>query len=521
MKKIFQTIVFLSLLAIGSLGWTDEGSFSPSVGGDDGFWYLQGVTEKFYYHYDFIRFGNFSTYEYNFFVRFPNVTIPQGATIDEAYVTFRSNDTSSNGTCRGTIYFNDADNASAPTTYSEAEGKDLTTESVAWAEDTGWINDRYYDTPELKDVVQEVVDRESWSSGNAMMLMVKSDGANVKARTMDGVEEYGEYYAVLHVIWTEDMRGWSAHLHLVDGFSALEEATCDALSWPSIENLWDNDVETSFNPNLGYGFPVNIDFEFSEAYRIEDIHVFNDNDHTDRNLKTFDVKISSDGLEWETVASDVSIGEVLGDVDVKFSNPSGCKYYRITCTENYGYEDFMEIGEIHFRIPSDACDFRVNDQLLTHTSGSFLNGAVEYPSDENIFSYWQARPSYGTPWWKVDFGVDNYPIVTTVEIQAGTSTDRTMSSFKIYGSYNDSDWVQLYSGGMLANLDLQTFEFTNTEPFRYYKIDDITVPAEDLVNLPTIHFFTDSESDEDPPDTMGIAVSEVMGVAGGAIMGVE
>jgi hypothetical protein len=49
-----------------------SGIFYPAVGSDDGMFRVGG----FYAAYNFLYFG--ATSSYNFFVRFPNVTIPQG-----------------------------------------------------------------------------------------------------------------------------------------------------------------------------------------------------------------------------------------------------------------------------------------------------------------------------------------------------------------------------------------------------------------------------------------------------------
>ncbi|MDD4738264.1 MAG: hypothetical protein PHF54_03350, partial [Candidatus Pacebacteria bacterium] len=68
----------------------------------------------------------------NAFARWTNVTVPQGATISSAKVQYKSNSTDSGTTCATKIYFNDEDNASAPTTVATYNSKSVTTAYVDW-----------------------------------------------------------------------------------------------------------------------------------------------------------------------------------------------------------------------------------------------------------------------------------------------------------------------------------------------------------------------------------------------------
>lgn len=110
-------------------------------------------------------------------MRFTNVPIPQGSTINSAtlsiYVhsaTYDSPDIN--------IFLDDADNSAALTTgLNDFSGRALTTASVVWTATnigTGWKS-----PGAMTAVVQEVVNRAGWASGNAMTVLFDArTGAN-------------------------------------------------------------------------------------------------------------------------------------------------------------------------------------------------------------------------------------------------------------------------------------------------------------------------------------------------------
>ncbi len=100
--------------------------------------------------------------------RFTTVAVPQGATIDTAYISLREKTGLSGTTLNCYIDAEDADNATQITSQSDWESRARTTTRVAWDDIPGWSVDTWYNSPDIKAVIQEVVNRGSWSSGNAM-----------------------------------------------------------------------------------------------------------------------------------------------------------------------------------------------------------------------------------------------------------------------------------------------------------------------------------------------------------------
>ncbi len=105
--------------------------------------------------------------------RFTGVTIPQGATIDSAIFAGYTN---TDDDPHVDFYGDDVDDSITfdPTT-NDIVGRTKTTATVAWAA-VGVGENQYVDSPDLKTIIQEIVDRGSWASGNALTLILWEDG---------------------------------------------------------------------------------------------------------------------------------------------------------------------------------------------------------------------------------------------------------------------------------------------------------------------------------------------------------
>ncbi len=106
-------------------------------------------------------------------MRFNAVAVPQGATINSAYIEFVTDETDSNSTSV-TIYAEDSDNAPAiGGGNSNLSNRTSTGSTVDWNNIPAWNSvNEIHQTPDLSSIIQELVDRPGWSSGNSMLLMI-------------------------------------------------------------------------------------------------------------------------------------------------------------------------------------------------------------------------------------------------------------------------------------------------------------------------------------------------------------
>ena len=132
-------------------------------------------------------------------LRFTGLTIPRGATIRAAYVQFQADETQSETTSL-TFQAQAADNAP---TFSGAKfnvsSRPRTTNSVTWSPVPAWtgVGDAgpAQRTPDLSALVQAIVNRSGWASGNAMVLIITGSGH----RTAEAFEGGAASAAQLHV----------------------------------------------------------------------------------------------------------------------------------------------------------------------------------------------------------------------------------------------------------------------------------------------------------------------------------
>lgn len=104
-------------------------------------------------------------------IRFPAVYAFQGQTIN----TFKLNLRASGLTTAippMTVVGVKSVNAVAPANRAACNALPLTTATVAWTPAV-WVTATRYDSPELKTIVQEIVNQPTWVSGSSMILLLK------------------------------------------------------------------------------------------------------------------------------------------------------------------------------------------------------------------------------------------------------------------------------------------------------------------------------------------------------------
>ena len=153
-----------------------SGIFYPAASGDDGYWWPAGAlnTGNMYI------FSSHSIDTMVSFIRFPNVNIPQGAIISESFLRLTA-DAARTGESVCNVYANDADNPAAPINEAQMSSLVYTTAYVEWEQETYWGAGSQYDSPDISAVIQEIVDRGGWASGNAMMLILDVVGTTYSA----------------------------------------------------------------------------------------------------------------------------------------------------------------------------------------------------------------------------------------------------------------------------------------------------------------------------------------------------
>jgi hypothetical protein len=89
--------------------------------------------------------------------------------------------------------------------------------------------------------------------------------------------------------------------------------------------------------------------------------------------------------------------------------------------------------------------------------------------DNNGATFWQCYNVALPYYWKYDLGSGVTKIVSRFTIESYDVY--APNAFNIQGSNDDTNWTTLYSGSVVNNANKQTFNFSNSKAYRYYKLN--------------------------------------------------
>ena len=131
-------------------------------------------------------------------LRFTNVTVPGGATISSAYVQFQVDETDTGATSL-TIQGQAIDDAPTFTnTSNDISSRGRTTASASWtpaAWNTVGEAGPEQRTPDIKSIIQEIVDRPGWTSGSDIVIIFAGSGE----RTAESYNGSASAAPLLHI----------------------------------------------------------------------------------------------------------------------------------------------------------------------------------------------------------------------------------------------------------------------------------------------------------------------------------
>ena len=124
-------------------------------------------------------------------IRFQDVRLDRGAEVLDARLVFTAYDTNTSSGASMVFFGEAADNSAgfkATANNLSASARPTTTASVTWGSAsspalTGWNRDGTYTSPALTSIVQEVVNRSGWQSGNSLSFIVKPGSEQRRAHS--------------------------------------------------------------------------------------------------------------------------------------------------------------------------------------------------------------------------------------------------------------------------------------------------------------------------------------------------
>ena len=141
---------------------------------DDGCWSVATPTPYFSNTASPLRIGDGSSTDFDrsIYLRFTGVTIPKGATISSATLTLTSGGVT-NPPPPMTIKVEAADNAAQVTSRTDVLARTRAATTQAWAPGTWPASGGTVTTVDFAPVLQQIVNRAGWVSGNAVQLFIE------------------------------------------------------------------------------------------------------------------------------------------------------------------------------------------------------------------------------------------------------------------------------------------------------------------------------------------------------------
>lgn len=217
-----------------------------------------------------LELGNEKGYPQLIGVRFPGITVAKGRTIKSAYLQFEldANDKTVDPFAVK-IWAEDVDsastyNASASVAYA-LTNRPKTANSVDWTIPAGEFNtvDQRYNSSDIKDLVQQIVNRTGWKTGNAMAFYIKGSGSR-EVEAYEGEPTAAAKLIITYDMTPEDSIAEVAAMRKKEVSVQIAQASDDMEEWLDPTKLGGTDNASS-DLELGYekGAPELIGVRFS------------------------------------------------------------------------------------------------------------------------------------------------------------------------------------------------------------------------------------------------------------------
>ncbi|NNC94244.1 MAG: hypothetical protein HKN92_01700 [Chitinophagales bacterium] len=318
-------------------------------------------------------------------IRWTNINIPQGAIIASSYIELYSKDNDSD-IMTTEITAEDIDDAPAIVeTDFNISSRTATTNSLSWNISSNWSSDVFYPTPDLSNIVQEVVDRPGWSSGNDMLFMFDIAADDRKIRTYDNDPSEAPRLVINYYIETTN----TVYFLMKTDTNTLPTGNY-SLTTDNIESAIFSDLGNAdcFN-NFGYfnstGFwPLALDiFGFDASCYDSYINLKWNSNIQDEN-EYFVIERSLDGSEFEAIGSVSSPVEETSSKLFNFRDDDpvvGTNFYRLKQTDIDGNIDYSSVISEFFKVPLAISKIKVYPTLLKKEDQRVL---IVNPSTEDM-----------------------------------------------------------------------------------------------------------------------------------------
>jgi len=197
--------------------------YTVGAGTDDCYRRLTNLIWSLTSEYIAVGYNGATNKQWGAGMRFTGIAIPNGATILSAFLTLRANATSADTVVRSRISAEQVDDA--PTFADDGAAFAARwanrTAQVDWDDIEAWVNGNDYDSVDFKAVIQAIVDRVGWATGQDIVIFWedfedRSDSEAGHMRTAKAFEHADNVPPKLTVTYTEAVGGGGGPASLVE-----------------------------------------------------------------------------------------------------------------------------------------------------------------------------------------------------------------------------------------------------------------------------------------------------------------
>lgn len=102
--------------------------------------------------------------------KFLDITIPPGSTILHAYLKLRARSSDSSTGVKSRLHGEKNINPATFSNYANYSARIRTGAAIDWDNIPTWTSGSLYQSPDIKDIIQEIVNLAGWTSGNPIVI---------------------------------------------------------------------------------------------------------------------------------------------------------------------------------------------------------------------------------------------------------------------------------------------------------------------------------------------------------------
>lgn len=271
-------------------------------------------------------------------VRFGSITIPQGATINRAYVQFVTK--GDKNPVSGNIYITAHNHDNAPSftgTSFDISDRSQVADSVLWAGSThtSWgttgggtagANQR---TPDIKNVLQPVINRAGWAPGSSVVVIFKGEGVRNACSYNNSAATAARLIIEYTSASVPPMLSGSLPINKLSEWKYLDNGTDQGITWSS--NTFNDDTWSYGPAKLGYA--LNPTTTLNYGTDANNKHVTS---YFRKHFNVTSVAALQDSLDLNLLRDDGAVVYINGVEVVRSNMPAGTVGYQTLASSAIG-----------------------------------------------------------------------------------------------------------------------------------------------------------------------------------------